>query len=98
MLENEFLPKLGDNRMRNELCIFQHDTAQAHCAKSMCRRLDETFPNKWMGQGSLKMLWQPRSPDFSICNSFAWGFVKEMHNKATIQSTEEFKEHIGEAL
>lgn len=38
-------------------------------------------------------------PSSVIGNLFVWGFIKDgVHWKATIRSTEEFKEHIREAL
>jgi len=47
----------------------------------VCRFLNETMPQRWIGHTGPKDLalnsWPPRSPDMTPCDFFLWGYVKE---------------------
>ena len=60
--------------------VFQQEGSLLHFAHIVRNYLNETFPGRWIGQGSLR-LWAVRSPlDF-----FAWGHIKIQVNKVKIR-------------
>jgi hypothetical protein len=63
MLENYFSPQIEDlERKTGNLVIFMQDGAPHHFCQSVCKALNEKFPNAWIGRGE-PTFWPPRSPD-----------------------------------
>lgn len=79
------------NFLRNELPIlledtplairrdmfFQHDGCPAHYSVAVRTFLNQTYPNKWIGRGSL-FNWPARSPDLSCLDFYLWGRIKDL--------------------
>ncbi|KOC70312.1 hypothetical protein WH47_02815 [Habropoda laboriosa] len=47
--------------------------------------LNENFQNKWIGRGG-PVSWPPRSPDFSSCDFFLWGYLKQIFYCTPVES------------
>lgn len=56
---------------------FQHDGCPAHYGRIVRQHLDESYPNRWIGRGSI-FPWPPRSPDLTCLDFYLWGRVKEL--------------------
>jgi len=57
--------------------IFQQDGAPPHWGSHVCRFLDASFPNRWIGRDGLTA-WPPRSPDITPLDFFLWGYVNTL--------------------
>ena len=55
---------------------FQQDGAPPHFRICVRSYLEETFGERWIGQGG-PIAWPPRSPDLTPLDFYAWGFMKE---------------------
>lgn len=84
MLNGLVIPKLEQLGLID--CYFQQDGAPPHFSRNVKNYLNERFPNKWIGRGG-PVEWAPRSPDLTVLDFFAWGFIKNevyqtaIHNK-----------------
>ena len=56
---------------------FQHDGCPAHFTARVCEFLNETYPGRWIGRGSL-FPWPPRSPDLSCLDFYYWARIKDL--------------------
>ena len=78
MLQNLLLPQMSED---SEDFIFQQDGAPPHWHRDVRRFLNESLPQRWIGRNGKEDLvlqfWPPKSPDFTPCDFFLWGFVKE---------------------
>lgn len=54
---------------------FQHDGCPAHYAQIVRCHLDNKFPHRWIGRGSL-FPWWARSPDLTVLDFYLWGRIK----------------------
>lgn len=57
--------------------LFQHDGCPAHFAVNVRDFLNTTYPDKWIGRGSI-FPWPPRSPDLTCLDFYLWGRVKDI--------------------
>ena len=65
----------------NDDVWFQQDGAPAHRTNATIALLREKFGDRVISIGS-EVQWPPRSPDLSPCDSFLWGFLKQLvYNK-----------------
>ena len=73
--------------------VYQQDGASPHFALSVRNYLNDTFPGRWIGRASLRLL-APRLPDLTPMNFFAWGFIKANVYQVKINGLEQLKTHI----
>ena len=75
MFENCFLPELRRRGINRTSVWFQQDGATALTARAFMTAVRAAFPNHVISRvGDLP--WPPRSPDFSMCDFYLWGFLK----------------------
>ena len=53
----------------------QHDGAPIHYTRKVIQHLNNTYPNRWIGRGSL-IHWPARSPDLTPLDFCLWGWLK----------------------
>lgn len=73
------LPGLLENvplLVRRNLWL-QHDGCPAHYSLVVRNFLNEYFPDRWIGRGSL-FPWPARSPDLTCLDFYLWGRVKDI--------------------
>ena len=75
MLEVYMWPIVFGRENIDEL-VFMHDGAPPHFALSVRAWLDQKFPGRWLGRRGPHE-WPARSPDFTPCDFFLWGWAKE---------------------
>lgn len=78
MLQNWLFPSLQAD---SNHFIFQQDGAPPHWHLRVRAFLNEQVPHRWIGRKGNRDLalcaWPARSPDFSVCDFFLWGYVKD---------------------
>ena len=77
--------------------FFQQDGAPPYWGVDVCRFLDETFPNRWIGRDG-PIPWPPRSPDITPLDYFFWGFVKEKVFNTRVCGLDELKVRINDTV
>lgn len=100
MLNSYAFPQIRQlNRERGDQfdMWWQQDGAPPHYARNVRERLDEEFPNRWIGRRG-PVEWPPRSPDLSPLDFSVWGIVKEMVFKNQIQNLDHLKMLIRQAF
>jgi hypothetical protein len=75
---------------------FQHDGAP-HYTRLVMQRLNDTFPNRWIGRGST-INWPPRSPDLSPLDFCLWGWLKSEVCRRKVDTWDEMLDHIMDAI
>ena len=75
MLRNVCEPELRRRGIDLSSVWFQQDGATAHTARASISVLRETFPQDVIFRGG-DVRWPTRSPDFSACDYFLWGYLK----------------------
>ena len=83
--------------------IFQQDGAPPHWSLRVRQFLNIKLPDRWIGRSGQKdhdlMSWALRSPDFTPCDFFLWGFVKGLVYVPPIpRDVDELKARITEAV
>jgi hypothetical protein len=75
VLKSQHVAQASDNS------ILQQDAAPAHFYLEVCRHLNTTLPQRWIGPTSNKdsalIPWPRRSPYLTPCDFFLWGYVKD---------------------
>jgi hypothetical protein len=72
---------------------FQQDGAAAHTARNSMNVLGDIFPGRLVSlRGDVGC--SARSPDFSICDFFLWGYLKEKVFKHRPHTLPELKKRI----
>ena len=93
MLQTYAIPQL--NRIPH--LVFQQDGAAPHWSRAVRAYLDDAFPDNWIGRGG-PTAWLARSPDFTPCDFFLWGYVKDRVYKTPVNDIDHLKEKIREAV
>lgn len=96
-LENT-LPDLLDDipaTTRRRL-YYQHDGAPAHTARIVKDKLDQKFPERWIGRSG-PIHWPARSPDLTPLDFFLWGTMKDEVYTTPVNTRDELEERIGTA-
>ncbi|KAJ4433799.1 hypothetical protein ANN_16111 [Periplaneta americana] len=74
------VPQLQQAGIEDSL-VLQQDGAPAYFALQVCRYLNTTFSNRWIGRGSANdqapFAWPPRSPDLTTSDDVLWEFIKD---------------------
>ena len=77
-LENTLGPLLEDLPLITRHTMwYQHDGCPAHFSLVARNKLNEKFPNRWIGRGG-RVMWPARSPDLTPLDYFLWGTLKDM--------------------
>lgn len=101
MLQEFFVPELQRMNLL-ERSWFQQDGAPPHYAITVRQYLNEVFPNKWIGRGSVHLPapldWPPRSPDLTSCDNALWGIIKAKVSQQRYQTTEQLKDAVRTAF
>lgn len=101
MLRDWFIPHLQDRGLLGRIW-FQQDGAPAHYAIAVREYLNEVFPDKWIGRGSVHLPapleWPPRSPDLSSCDNALWGFIKQKVAATRYETVDELKDAVRRAF
>jgi hypothetical protein len=53
----------------------QHDVAPTHYTTIVTQHVNNMYPNRWIGRGSL-IRWPARSPDLTLFDFSLWGLLK----------------------
>ncbi|XP_066153268.1 uncharacterized protein [Euwallacea fornicatus] len=96
---SDFLPTLLDNvtlRTRQTMWL-QHDGCPVHYHRHVRRFLDEKFPFRWIGRGSI-FPWPPRSPDLTCLDFYFWGRIKDLVYKESPTTKNNMKVRIKNAI
>ena len=80
MLQAWLMDRLTANEAED--FIFQQDGASIHWKLSVRAYLNVNLPGRWIGRAgnddSVLLKWPTRSPDFTPCDFFLWGYVKDL--------------------
>ena len=79
------------------MCFFQLDGAPAHWGLMVRETLHAEFPDRWIGRDG-PIVWPARSPDITPLDFFLWGYVKAKVFRTPVESVDELKERIREAV
>ena len=77
--------------------FFQLDGAPAHWGLMVRETLHAEFPDRWIGRDG-PIVWPARSPDITPLDFFLWGYVKAKVFRTPVESVDELKERIREAV
>jgi hypothetical protein len=91
MLENFAVPQTTPG------FISQQDSAPPQFHRDVTTFLGETFPGRWVGRGG-PTAWPPRSPDLTLLDFFAWGFIKDIVYSRKVQDLADLRQRIIEAV
>ena len=101
MLQQWFIPKLNKLGIREEIYFLQ-DGAPTHNALRVQEYLNDTFPEKWIGHGSVTSLapieWPARSSDLTTCDNPLWEYIKDIVSKQCYCFNDELKVALTVAL
>lgn len=73
---------------------FMHDGCPAHFSRSVRNFLNETYPQRWIGRGSI-VQWPPRSPDLNPVDFFLWGYMKERIYATEVETIGELRNRVN---
>ena len=96
---NVFLPPLLEDvslETRRNMW-FQLDGCPAHYNRNVREHLDEQYPNRIIGRGSL-FPWPARSPDLTCLDFYLWGRLKDMVFQEKPTTRENMMERIRNAI
>jgi len=75
-LQNDLPEQLEDVPLDARRHMYlQHDGAPIHYTRMVTQHLNNTYPNRWIGRGSL-IHWPARSPDLTPLDFCLWGWLK----------------------
>ena len=75
-LQNDLPEHLEDVPLDTRRHMYlQHDGSPIHYTRKITQHLNNTYPNRWIGRGSL-IHWPARSPDLTTLDFCIWGWLK----------------------
>lgn len=91
----ENLPQMIEQLPQNiqDNIIFQQDGAPAHYAHIVREYLTLVFGENWIGRGG-PIPWPARSPDFTPCDFFLWGYLKSKVYRTRVNNVIELRQRI----
>lgn len=97
-LQNHLPILLEDVPLETRRNMFlQLDGCPAHFAVNVRQYLNEMFPNRWIGRGSL-FPWPARSPDLTCLDFYLWGRLKDIVFQTEPTTRENMQERIHNAI
>jgi hypothetical protein len=76
MSQNDLPEQLEDVSLDTRRHMYlQHDGAPIHSTKMVTQHLNNTYPNRWIGRGSI-IRWPARSPNLIRLDFCLWGLLK----------------------
>lgn len=97
MINTWLLPELTARGLA-DIITLQQDGAPPHFAVAVRTRLNELFPNRWIGRGSRDLPapfpWPPRSPDLTTPDNALWGIIKEEVRKKRYVNNDQLKDAV----
>lgn len=97
-LRHDLPPLLDDVSLETRLNLwYQHDGCPAHFSANVRDYLDNQFPNRWIGRGSL-FPWPARSPDLTCLDFYLWGRIKDLVFQTRPTTRENMIARIQEAI
>ena len=101
MLQTWLIPQLEEKGLTERIWL-QQDGAPAHYALAVREFLNEHFPGRWIGRGSVErpapLKWPPRSPDLSTPDNSLWGVIKEHVSARRYATNEELRNAVEDAF
>jgi len=91
MLENFLGPELAPHPVTEET-FFQQDGATSHTQRDSMPVVRNLFPNHVISR-YWDITWPARSPDFSACDFFLWGYLKSQVFKTPAPHTVQEMKH-----
>jgi len=89
LLKQQMLPVV--RRIAGDTCVFQQDSAPAHCARDTVQLLQQETP-----EFIAPDLWLPNNPDLNPVDYHVWGLVQERVYKTAIGDTADLKQRLSE--
>ncbi|GFU73966.1 uncharacterized protein TNCV_3784811 [Trichonephila clavipes] len=93
MLQNHIIPSLADKHLL-ERTIFMQDGAPPHIARRVKDLLRRSFGDDRVLSRHFHHAWLPRSPDFSPCDYWLWGYLKSQVYRDRLTSLGMLKDNI----
>lgn len=75
----------------------QHDGCPAHYSRIVQDFMNQQFPTRWIGRGSL-FPWPPRSPDLTCMDFYLWGRINNLVYKTQLTTREDMIGRIENAV
>ena len=97
MLEQYVFPQLDQIEEENNVqLLFQQDGAPPHFSLQVRARLNDKFPDRWIGRAA-PIPWPPRSPDLTPLYVFVWGYVNNIVYSEKIRDLQHLRHRITSA-
>ena len=97
MIKTWLLPEVTAREIA-DIITFQQVGAPPHFAMNVRTRLNERFPNRWIGRGSrdhrAQLPWSPGSPDLTTLDNELWGIIKEEVRKQRYINDDQLKDGV----
>lgn len=77
--------------------FLQLDGCPAHFANNVKEYLNEAYPYRWIGRGSL-FPWPARSPDLTCVDFYLWGRIKDLVFQTRPTTKEDMRNRIKNAI
>ena len=89
LLKQQMLPVV--RRIAGDTCVFQQDSAPAHCARDTVRLLQQETPELISPD-----LWPPNIPDLNPVDYSVWGLMQKRVYKTAVRDTVDLKRRLIE--
>lgn len=97
-LRNDLLELLEDIPLDIRRTMwYQHDGCPAHFSLDVRNHLNNIYPNRWIGRGSL-FPWPARSPDLTVLDFYLWGRLKDIVFKTRPTTPEDMLGRLQNAI
>ena len=96
-LQNDLPEQLEDVPLDTRRHMYlQHDGATIHYTRMVIQHLNNTYPNRWIGRGSL-IHWPARSRDLTPLDFCLWGWLKGEVYRTKVDTRADLVAHINNA-
>ena len=76
--------------------MYLHDGSPIHYTRKVTQHLNNTYPNRWIGRGSL-IHWPARSPDLTPLDFCLWGWLTGEMYRTKVDTCADFVTRINNA-